>query len=84
MNDNEMALSILVKGIVSSMKQTINQAKFNKGITGRVIGKIDENHYIVQVAGQTYTALSRFSYQVDDVVKIIKWNNNFSELYIIY
>ena len=84
MNDNEMALSILVKGIVSTMKQIMNRAKFNRGITGRVIAIIDENHYVVQVAGQTYTALSRFAYQVDDVVKIIMWNNNFSELYIIY
>ena len=84
MNDNEMALSILVKGIVSTMKQTISQAKFNRGVTGRVIAILDENHYTVQIAGQTYTALSRFSHQIDDVVKIIMWNNNFSELYIIY
>ena len=84
MNNDEMALGILVKGIVSTMKQIVNQAKFNKGVTGRVVAIIDANHYTVQIAGQTYTALSKFSLQVDDVVKIIKWNNNFSELYIIY
>ena len=84
MNDNEMALSILAKGVVSTIKQSINKAKFNKGVTGRVIEKINENTYTVQISGQTYTAHSRFSLQIHDVVKIIKWNNNFSELYIIY
>jgi membrane protein implicated in regulation of membrane protease activity len=84
MNDNEMALSVLVKGIVSTIKKTVNQAKFNRGVTGRVIAQIAENHYTVQIAGQTYTARSRFTYQADDVVKIIMWNNNFNELYIIY
>lgn len=84
MNDNEMALNILAKGIISSIKQSINKARFNKGITGRVIEKINENTYTVQISGQTYTAHSRFSLQINDVVKIIKWNNNFSELYIIY
>ena len=84
MNDNEMALSILAKGIVGTIKQSISKAKFNKGVTGRVTEKINENTYTVQIAEQTYTAYSRFSLQVDDVVKIIKWNNNFSELYVIY
>ena len=84
MNDNEMALSILAKGVVSTIKKSINKAKFNKGVTGRVIEKINENTYTVQISGQTYTAHSRFSLQINDVVKIIKWNNNFSELYIIY
>ena len=84
MNDNEMALSILAKGIVSTVKQSISKARFNKGVTGRVTEKINENTYTVQISGQTYTAHSRFSLQVGDVVKIIKWNNNFSELYVIF
>ena len=84
MNDNEIALNVLTRGIVSTIKQSINHAKFNKGVTGRVIERINEYTYTVQIAGQTYTAYSRFSLQVDDVVKIIKWNNNFSELYVIY
>lgn len=84
MNDNEIALNVLTRGIVSTIKQSLNNAKFNKGVTGRVIEKINEYTYTVQIAGQTYTAYSRFILQVDDVVKIIKWNNNFSELYVIY
>lgn len=81
--ENE-ALKVLAKGVVSTIKQSISKAKFNKGVTGRVIEKINENTYMVQISGQTYTAYSRFSLQVNDVVKIIKWNNNFSELYVIY
>lgn len=84
MNDNEMALNVLTRGIVSTIKQSISNAKFNKGVTGRVIERINEYTYTVQIAGQTYTAYSRFSLQVDDVVKIIKWNNNFNELYVVY
>ena len=84
MRDDEIALNILAKGIVSTIKQCINKAKFNKGVTGRVIEKINENTYTVQIAEQTYIAHSRFSLEVDDVVKIIKWNNNFNELYVIY
>ena len=84
MNDNEMALNVLTRGIVSTIKQSIGNAKFNKGVTGRVIERINEYTYTVQIAGQTYTAYSRFSLQVDDVVKIIKWNNNFKELYVVY
>ena len=84
MNDNEMALNVLTRGIVSTIKQSIKNAKFNKGVTGRVIERINEYTYTVQIAEQTYTAYSRFSLQVDDVVKIIKWNNNFNELYVVY
>ena len=84
MNDNEIALNVLTRGIVSTIKQSLNNAKFNKGVTGRVIEKINDYTYTVQIADQTYAAYSRFSLQVDDVVKIIKWNNNFNELYVIY
>ena len=84
MNDNEMALNVLTRGIVSTIKQSIKNAKFNKGVTGRVTEIINEYTYTVQIADQTYTAYSRFSLQVGDVVKIIKWNNNFNELYVIY
>lgn len=84
MNDNEMALNILAKGVVSTIKQSINKAKFNKGVTGRVVEKINEYTYTVQIAGQTYTAYSRFTLQIDEVVKMIKWNNSFNELYVIY
>lgn len=83
-NIYEKALSSLIKGVVNTVTLEIKRAKFNRGITGRITGIIDSNTYTVTINDKEYTAKSRFNYQINNVVKIICWNNNMNELYVIY
>ena len=83
MIDNE-ALDSLVKGIVKIAMKAIREAKFNKGLTGRVFDVVDDNNYIVVINNKQFKAKSRFKLEINDVVKIISWNNDMNELYIIY
>ena len=83
-NDNNEAINTLVKGIVKIAMKVIKEAKFNKGLTGRVSNIIDDNNYIVIINNKEFKAKSRFKLEINDVVKIISWNNDMNELYIIY
>ena len=83
-NDNQEAIETLVKGIVKIASKAIKEAKFNKGLTGRVSNIIDDNNYIVIINNKEFKAKSRFKLEINDVVKIISWNNDMNELYIIY
>ena len=83
MIDNE-ALDSLVKGIVKIAMKAIREAKFNKGLTGRVFDIVDDNNYIVIINNKQFKAKSRFKLEINDVVKIISWDNDMNELYIIY
>ena len=83
MIDNE-ALDSLVKGIVKIAMKAIREANFNKGLTGRVFDIVDDNNYIVIINNKQFKAKSRFKLEINDVVKIISWNNDMNELYIIY
>lgn len=81
---NDEALDKLVKGIIKIITKETKSAKFNKGVTGRITEIIDSNNYVVTINNKTYKAKSRFQFNINDVVKIISWNNDMNELYIIY
>lgn len=81
---NDEAIDKLIKGIIKVASKKINEAKFNKGLTGRVIKIINNNNYIVIINGKEFKAKSKFKLNVNDVVKIISWNNDMNELYVIY
>lgn len=83
-NDNQEAIETLVKGIVKIASKAIKEAQFNKSYTGRVSNIIDDNNYIVIINNKEFKAKSRFKLEINDVVKIISWNNDMNELYIIY
>lgn len=84
MDINESALSSMIQGIIKVVSLKIKYAKFNKGITGMVTEKINSNNYIVSINNKCYKAKSRFDLQIGNIVKIICWNNDMNELYIIY
>ena len=84
MNDDDVAISKIVKGIVKAITHKIETANFNKGLTGRVISNLGDNKYSVMINGNIYTAKSRFTLDEGQVVKLIKWNNRYDELYVIY
>ena len=78
------AIDRLVRGIIKIASKAIKEARFNKGLTGRVMEPIDDNNYIILINNKAYKAKSRFKLEKDDVVKIISWNNDMNELYVIY
>lgn len=84
MNDDDVAISKIVKGIINTVQHKIETANFNKGVTGRVVSNLGDNKYSVIINGNTYVAKSRFTLDEGQVVKLIKWNNRYDELYVIY
>lgn len=83
MFDDE-AIDRLVHGIIKISSKAIKDAKFNKGVTGRVFEIIDDNNYIVIINNRQYKVKSRFKLNINETVKIICWNNDMNELYVIY
>ena len=83
-NDNQEAIKTLVKGIVKIASKAIKEAQFNKSYTGRVFEIIDDNNYIVIINNKKYKVKSRFTLEINEVVKIVCWNNDLNELYVIY
>lgn len=83
-NENQEAVETLVKGIVKIASKAIKEAKFNRGLTGRVFEIIDDNNYIVIINNKKYKVKSRFTLEINEVVKIVCWNNDLNELYVIY
>lgn len=81
---NDEALNSLIKGVVKVISESMQNAKFNKGYTGRIFEVLDDTHYIVLINDKLFKAKSRFKSEVNDVVKLISWNNDMNELYIIY
>lgn len=81
---NDEAIDNLVKGIINITNKTINDATFNKGYTGRITSIIDDNNYVVSINNKLFKAKSRFKLNVNEIVKIISWNNDMNELYIVY
>lgn len=83
-NINNEAIDRLVHGIIKISNKAIEDAKFNKGVTGRVFEIIDDNNYIVIINNRQYKVKSRFKLKINETVKIICWNNDMNELYVIY
>lgn len=83
-NENQEAVETLVKGIVRIASKAIKEAKFNRGLTGRVFEIIDDNNYIVIINNKKYKVKSRFTLEINEVVKVVCWNNDLNELYVIY
>ena len=84
MNDNDAAIKTLTEGIIFAIETIIDNAHFNKGVTGRVVSSLGDNKYSVSINNKTYIAKSRHELEENEIVKLIKWNNKFSELYVIY
>lgn len=78
------ALNNLIKGIVKAINKSIKEAKFNKGYTARVMAVIDDYNYVVSINNKPFKAKSKFKLNINDIVKVISWNNDMNELYIIF
>lgn len=78
------AIDRLVHGIIKIANKAIKDAKFNKGITGKVFEIIDDNNYIVIINNRQFKVKSRFKLEINETVKIICLNNDMNELYVIY
>lgn len=74
----------LASDIIGPVKSLISRAKFNTTVKGRITAALGAGSYEVSVNGKTYVVKSRFSHAVNDVVVIIRCNNNWNELYVIY
>lgn len=74
----------LASDIVNPIKSLINRAKFNTTTKGRVTAVLGGGNYEVLINGKVYAVKSRFSHAVNDVVVVIRCNNSWSDLYVIY
>lgn len=81
---NNEAIQVLIKGIIKAINKAIKDAKFNKGYTARVMAVIDDYNYVVTINNKPFKAKSKFKLNINDIVKVISWNNDMNELYIIF
>lgn len=81
---NNEAVQVLIKGIIKAINKAIKDAKFNKGYTARVMAVIDDYNYVVTINNKPFKAKSKFKLNINDIVKVISWNNDMNELYIIF
>ena len=81
---NNEAIQVLIKGIIKAINKAIKDAKFNKGYTARVMAVIDDYNYVVTINNKPFKAKSKFKLNINDIVKVISWNNDMKELYIIF
>lgn len=80
----DKALDNLIKGIIKIARRSIREAKFNKGYTGRVMAVVDTDTYVVSINNKPFKAKSKLNLDINDIVKVISWNNDMNELYIIF
>lgn len=81
---NNEAIQVLIKGIIKAINKAIKDAKFNKGYTARIMAVIDDYNYVVTINNKPFKAKSKFKLNINDIVKVISWNNDMNELYIIF
>lgn len=74
----------LAADIVDSAKNLIKRARFNTTVKGRVTASLGAGNYEVSINGSKYQVKSRFSHVANDVVVIVRCNNSWSDLYVIY
>lgn len=65
------------EAIVKSMPMPFDQTR-----TGRVIEKLDNNRYKVQIHGDTYTVKSNFNYEAGERVFVLFPCGNKTDLYL--
>lgn len=84
MKDNNKAVNIMVEENYRLIKQSIDSAKINRTVYGRVIESLGSDKYKAMINGEEYVVKSHWVHNVNDIVVIVVCNNNWKQLYIIY
>lgn len=80
--ENE-AINVMAKEFKNLIKIMIDRASFDRTKKGRIISKLDDNYYEVQLGGETYKAYSPTStYNENDIVYVKIAENNYNNILI--
>jgi len=66
------------------VSSSINTAKFNITVYGRILESLENDKYKVMIDGNEYTVRSHWVHNINDVVVIVVCNNNWQNLYVLY
>lgn len=77
------ALQQLQEGILLAVNKSIDNAKYDKTIRGRITKILNNNMYEVMINGSIYNIKSRLSHEVNDVVYILIPQNNYNDMFIL-
>lgn len=84
MKDEDKAVKIMAEATYEMIKGSIDVAKVNRTIYGRIIESLGNDKYKVMINGGEYTVRSHWVHNVNDIVVIIRCNNNWQNLYVLY
>lgn len=74
----------LLNSVMDLIDSAIKKAPYDTTIKALVVESLGDNKYKVKINNNTYTAKSRFKCDVNSVVYVIKPENKFKDLIIIY
>ena len=70
--------------ILKYINKSIDSAKINHTVKGRIIESLGESKYKVMINGGEYIAKSHWTHKVNDIVVIVVCNNDWGQLYVLY
>ena len=83
---NKEALESLMAGIEYLVKKAVDDAPFAKVKNGIIEGVNSNGTYSVKIDGKTYEnmrAINSYNFSVNDVVKVIIAQNDYSNMFIL-
>lgn len=85
MSIEKNAIDALIKTVSSYVDKALKDAKFDITTQGKVVEILDNGKYKVQIQGTVYTAPCFLDnvFKIDDIVKIMIPQNNWSNMFIL-
>lgn len=84
MKDNNKAIELMVDANIDLIKRGIDLAAINRTVYGRIVELLGNDEYRVIINDREYTVKSHWKHEVNDIVVIIRCNNNWKNLYVLY
>ena len=81
MNEISEALS---DAIFTICNKIISKAKYDKTYKCRIVEKISDGKYLIMKDSVTHVVSGSSTYEVDQVVRVLLPQNNWSDAFIIY
>ena len=76
------AINIMAKEFKNLIKIMIDRATFDRTKRGRIVSKLENNYYNVQLGNEVYKAYSTSTYNENDIVYVKIAENNYNNMLI--
>ena len=79
---NNQAISILADQVISTTKQMIKEAPFDRTVKTKILAYLGANRYLIKIDGCEYSAVSENVRNIGDVVFVTICNNDYNNIII--